>query len=278
MRINEGRNIISNLAHIEQVQNITILLAVESGSRAWGFPSPDSDYDVRFVYVRKQHEYLKVLNKHDMHLNYSLAGELDFAGWDLSKALHLAFLSNAVFLEWLSSPIIYKNNGKWFKEVIPLVYSLFDYNSLLYHYYGIATKFWKKDFANKIQEGKEVNLKKYFYIIRPLYALEWLTTFKYNIGINDWTNCVNNVLPMQLSELRLGISLSSKIETEIDSLLERKRASSEALMQPSNPILDEWIVQMLEKYSGIQKPVPLKSHLINDVNRHFIKWVKEYDS
>ena len=49
--------IMKKLDEIEKTEEVRILLAVESGSRAWGFASTDSDYDVRFIYFRPEDEY-----------------------------------------------------------------------------------------------------------------------------------------------------------------------------------------------------------------------------
>ena len=55
--------ILRELKKIEEQENVKIIMAIESGSRAWGFASPDSDYDVRFIYVRKEEDYLKLEKK-----------------------------------------------------------------------------------------------------------------------------------------------------------------------------------------------------------------------
>lgn len=58
--------IVSKLHEIEQMEKVRILLAVESGSRAWGFASPDSDYDVRFIYIRDKEDYLRLNTMRDV--------------------------------------------------------------------------------------------------------------------------------------------------------------------------------------------------------------------
>ena len=94
------------LAQIEQTQNVRILLAVESGSRAWGFASPDSDYDVRFIYVRPKDAYLR-LQKHRDVIELPINDALDINGWDLTKTLRLLHKSNPTLFEWGASPIVY---------------------------------------------------------------------------------------------------------------------------------------------------------------------------
>lgn len=102
------KNIIEEkLNEIEKNEEVKILLAVESGSRAWGFPSPDSDYDVRFIYLRKLNEYLKLETIKDV-IEWQLDDVLDINGWDIKKVLQLMFKSNPSIIEWLSSPIVYR--------------------------------------------------------------------------------------------------------------------------------------------------------------------------
>ena len=98
--------ILSHLREIETTENVRIVYACESGSRAWGFPSADSDYDVRFLYVHPLEWYLSVDVKRDV-IERPLQGGLDISGWDLKKALQLFRKSNPPLLEWLGSPIVY---------------------------------------------------------------------------------------------------------------------------------------------------------------------------
>lgn len=98
--------ICKKLQEIEKKENVKILLAVESGSRAWGFESPDSDYDVRFIYVRQKEDYLRLDKIRDV-IELPLNDVLDMNGWDLQKALRLLHKSNPTLFEWLASPIVY---------------------------------------------------------------------------------------------------------------------------------------------------------------------------
>lgn len=102
---------------IEREQAVTIPLAVESGSRAWGFPSPDSDYDCRFIYVRRFDSYLTPWPMRDV-IEVPLERELDLNGWDLGKALKLMLKGNAVILEWLQSPVIYRGDSRFRDEFV----------------------------------------------------------------------------------------------------------------------------------------------------------------
>ncbi len=98
----EGR-----LRLIEAQHKVRIVWAVESGSRAWGFPSPDSDYDCRFVFVRPLADYLSIEQRRDV-IEVPIEEGLDINGWDLFKMARLLLKGNAVAIEWLTSPIIYR--------------------------------------------------------------------------------------------------------------------------------------------------------------------------
>jgi len=104
--------ITAELEKIERVENVRIIHAVESGSRAWGFASPDSDYDVRFIYVRDMRHYMKLEKTRDV-IEWQLDEVLDINGWDLQKALRLLHSSNPTLFEWSNSPIIYKTTDEW---------------------------------------------------------------------------------------------------------------------------------------------------------------------
>ena len=93
--------IIEELKKIEEKENIQIIYAVESGSRAWGFAGTDSDYDVRFIYVHNLDYYLKLEDTRDV-LEYPINDLLDISGWDISKTLKLAHSSNPSLYEWFN--------------------------------------------------------------------------------------------------------------------------------------------------------------------------------
>lgn len=128
--------IIEKLQQIEKQENVRILHAVESGSRAWGFESPDSDFDVRFIYVRPRDYYLKLEQTRDV-LEFPINDLLDVNGWDLQKALRLLHRSNPSVFEWFKSPIVYRETA-FSQEFIPLMENYFSAKSGLYHYLNMA--------------------------------------------------------------------------------------------------------------------------------------------
>lgn len=155
------------LKEIEEKENVKILHCVESGSRAWGFASPDSDYDVRFIYVRPKEFYLQ-LNKTRDVIEWELNDTLDINGWDISKALTLLRKSNSTLFEWNSSPVIYKTTDEW-EKVSAVINRYFVAKSGLYHYLSTA-----KSNYREYLKGETVRLKKYFYVLRPLLACKWI--------------------------------------------------------------------------------------------------------
>ena len=152
---------------IEELEDVKIIMAIESGSRAWGFASPDSDYDVRFIYVRNKVDYLRLDKVRDV-IEWRLDDVLDISGWDIRKALELLYKSNPTLFEWCASPIIYKETeeAQWLKDILPQYFSM---KKSLYHYLSMA-----KSNYHKYLQGEEVRLKKYFYVLRPILAAQWI--------------------------------------------------------------------------------------------------------
>lgn len=154
--------IMAKLAGIERDFDVRILFAIESGSRAWGFPSPDSDYDVRFVYVHSMDWYLSLTPGRNV-IELPIKDDLDIGGWDLRKALNL-------LLEWLSSPIRYMWNDTDAARLIALAKKTAHASACLHHYLHLGEGQWQRHVADRAQ----VNYKKYFYVLRPALAIRWV--------------------------------------------------------------------------------------------------------
>lgn len=162
-------NIDERLAAIEREHKVRIVLAVESGSRAWGFPSPDSDYDCRFIFIRRLNEYLSPWQRRDV-VEVPLEGVLDINGWELGKALKLALKGNAVVIEWLQSPTVYGGDAAVKSDLLDFAISFADRDAIARHYLHLG----ERQRNTYFREGKEVELKKLFYALRPAAALRWL--------------------------------------------------------------------------------------------------------
>lgn len=180
------------LREIEQREECRILLAVESGSRAWGFASPDSDYDVRFIYVRPEKAYLRLDRARDV-IEVPINDELDISGWDIDKTLRLLHKSNPTVFEWFSSPIIYQTSA-FADQFRPIMQKYFSSKAGLWHYLHMAEGNYR-DYLR----GKMVRAKKYFYVLRPILACKWILE-KGTPPPMLFTDLVKSELPDDLSE------------------------------------------------------------------------------
>ena len=157
------QNIANILTSIAQKENVKILFACETGSRAWGFPSPDSDYDVRFIYMHERDWYLSLSQKKDTI--EIMDGELDVTGWDLRKCLTLLKKSNAPLIERFQSPISYYAESGFKESFKELIQDNYSPTAVFYHHYSLAEKFWEE-----LKDKQEIKLKSYFYLIRSLLS------------------------------------------------------------------------------------------------------------
>jgi predicted nucleotidyltransferase len=174
------------ITNIEQKNQVQVLYACESGSRAWGFASPDSDYDVRFIYMQPRENYLSIRERKDV-IELPINQDLDINGWDIRKALQLFLKSNGPLYEWLQSPIVYKEETGFAEELRRLMPDYFSLRAGCHHYYSMA----RNSFENDLQSDL-VKLKKYFYSLRPALACMWkfahlsLTSKHCNETIIQW--------------------------------------------------------------------------------------------
>lgn len=208
------------IKEIEKEENVKILLAVESGSRAWGFASPDSDYDVRFIYVRKQEDYLK-LNEFKDVIEWQLDDVLDINGWDLKKALAQFRRGSATLFEWSNSPIVYKKTSEW-EKIYRAAKDYFSLKASVYHYYGTA----QSTYLQYLRE-EQVKYKKYFYALRPLLTCKYIEEHK----------CPPPVLFDDLLKMDMHVELKNAI-TE---LLEKKKVTDEQDLNAHMPVIIEFI-------------------------------------
>ncbi len=203
------QTIVRKLREIEKNERIHILLAVESGSRAWGFPSTDSDYDVRFIYIRQKEDYLRLEKTRDV-IELPLDGILDINGWDLQKTLRLFHKSNPTLFEWFSSPIVYMETP--FADTFrTMMGNYFSTKRSLYHYIHMAEKN-RREYLN----DHMVKIKKYFYVLRPVLACRWILETK-------------TPPPMLFSEL-MEAELPDALREEVERLLELKQNVPEVKM------------------------------------------------
>ncbi len=218
------------LKEIEEKEQVTILHAVESGSRAWGFASPDSDYDVRFIYVRDQKYYLGLQPKQDF-IDWELDETLDINGWDLSKTLQHFHKSNATLFEWANSPVVYHTTPEW-TQIYNTAKHYFSCKSAMYHYYGTARKNYHEHLTDTL-----VKYKKYFYVLRPILACRWI----------EKKACPPPVL---FEELAREV-LEDNLKTVVNQLLEAKKQMPESEKAPRIDYLNAYIEKQLEYYKPL---------------------------
>jgi len=217
--------IMDALRSIETRHDVTVLFACESGSRGWGFASPDSDYDVRFIYVNRLPWYLTVTPRRDV-IELPISGDLDVNGWDLRKALGLMRESNPTLLEWLRSPVVYREDEAAMPRFRALSEAVFSNARGWHHYASMA----KKNFREHLQ-ADEVRYKKYLYVLRPLLAARWIRTQP-------------GVPPMRFADLAqktLDPVRDTALIEEISALLEVKMRAGEAATSPRWPGIHAFI-------------------------------------
>jgi len=222
------------LLRLELQHNIKILFAVESGSRAWGFASTDSDWDVRYIYVHNLDWYLKIDDQKD-NQEEILPNDIDLAGWELRKALRLFRKSNPPMLEWLRSPIIYLKQFSTADKLRDLTKEYFNPKSCLHHYLHMA----EGNYREYLQK-ENVRVKKYFYVLRPILAC-------------DWIKQTNTMAPMEFQELLDSQVPDQKVKTEIQNLLARKMAGEELNEEPKVQILNDFLEQKINYYNEYVK-------------------------
>ena len=243
--------ILEKLAEIERERNIDILFAVESGSRAWGFASPDSDYDIRFVYKHKTDWYLNLWEQKDT-IEFMTEDDLDGSGWDLRKALKLLAKSNASFLGWLFSPVIYRADESFLNDIKSLAINNFNPVSGFYHYHSMS-----KGFEESLDTEK-MTLKSYFYAIRTSLCANWI----YKKG---------SVPPVLFTELYPIIDV--KYHALLDRLIEIKSREIEKSQEPVDPILIALVRETVAENHRIKNDLFHKKPNPEEFNNLFLKTI-----
>lgn len=215
------------LGRIEAEEGITILIAVESGSRAWGFPSPDSDFDVRFIYTRQITDYLAFKPSKDV-ITRPIDGVWDLEGWDIRKAMSLLAKGNATVAEWLQSPLIYREHGPFPYRLRDLIKRHASTERSIRHYYGLTKTCYNGEMLNRM----EVNYKKYFYAVRGAMAIAWIRAYK-------------EIPPMTLPELMSTSVMPDKVRAEVERLERVKATMSEVGRGPRIDVLDAFILDQI---------------------------------
>lgn len=243
-------HILSELRKLEEEKQIKILYAVESGSRAWGFASKNSDWDVRFIYVHHPDWYMAIDELKDS-MEIMRPNDLDLSGWELKKALRLFRKSNPPLLEWLHSPLIYMTNGNLAERMRGLMDEYFSPRSCMHHYLHMA-----EGNERSYLQSEVVRVKKYFYVLRPILACMWIEKH-------------NSMPPVEFERLLKEFMTQGELREAIDALTERKMAGEELDKEPQIPILQEFIKTKLhyfkEEVMKFYKPYMPDTNKLNDL-------------
>ena len=231
------KEIQQQLLLLEEEHQIRILYAVESGSRAWGFASADSDWDVRFIYIHQLEWYLQIDDKKD---NYEkiLPNDIDLSGWELKKTLRLFKKSNPPLLEWLRSPIVYRDDQQTARRLRELTSYYFAPKSCMHHYLHMA----QGNFEAYLKK-EQVRLKKYFYVLRPLLACAWI-------------HRNNGMAPMEFRTLLEAEITDGPLRTEIENLLQRKMSGEELSEGPQIPVIQQYLEEKIQFYTDLLRQWP----------------------
>jgi predicted nucleotidyltransferase len=237
----------------------TVLLAVESGSRAWGFPSPDSDYDCRFFYVRQLDDYLSLRQPRDV-IEFPSDAVLDVNGWDIGKALLLLLKGNAVVIEWLTSPYVYMGDARFRDECLALARQVVRPEAVARHYLHLGERQRRTYFAEK----RMVEMKRLFYALRPAVALRWMRLHRGEA-----------VAPMHFPTLVEESDLPTDVVAIVEDLLKRKAVTRELgtdlLPAPIAALIDAEFAAARELW--LDKPFRVESAALAAANALFRRWV-----
>lgn len=251
----------SKLRDLAVASNVKILLAIESGSRAWGFPSEDSDYDVRFIYVREQDDYLSVREFRDVIETPLVNDEflkvpIDLNGWDVRKALRLGLKSNAVLIEWLKSPVQYMADKNILPQFHDFILRNADIPSLLYHYDRLAKHAWQEIDACP----DSVKIKRYFYGLRPALACAWMRQH-------------HQAPPMNILELATGLDLPKGFIEQLHQFIETKRKAMESDVVERSPVFDDYLCKVLSEPAARPDQSESSPHDVTEADQFFRNWI-----
>ena len=246
----------NQLKKIEKENNINIIFACESGSRGWGFPSPDSDYDVRFIYLQSKEKYISIDALKDT-IEIPIQDDLDIGGWDLKKVLQHIKKSNPVIFEWMQSPIKYYISDKSDKLIFELCCEYFSPRTAMNHYLGIA----KNAFSNLTSTG-DIKIKKIFYVLRPLFTALWIGEHM-------------SIPPMEFEKL-LEMVHDDSIIRSINNLLEKKRNAIESFEIKIDDVLVSYIDKAIVSCSKVSEKADSINVSSDKLNEFFIQLVDRY--
>ena len=247
------------LHYLKQIQlenDVEILLACETGSRAWGFPSPDSDYDVRFIYRHQKNWYLSLNEKKDTIERMFENNEFDLSGWDLKKSLNLLWKSNPPLLERIQSPILYISDNVFLSEINELAKSTYSKIATMHHYLSMA-----KNIFFEIKNEESVKLKKLFYALRSATACKWIEE-------------TDEIPPIVFQYMLDRLDISTELRNTIHSLIELKATKNEDYLHHKEIEINSFIENCIMHASTIVNKLPAAKGEIKKLDSFFISSLK----
>lgn len=251
----------------EREHGVRVLYACESGSRAWGFASTDSDYDVRMIYAHPRNWYLSVDMERkpdavDVPVEETPIGDVDLHAWDIRKALGLFFGSNPSLMEWLRSPIVYRENERVMARWRALIDRYHRPQAAAYHYLNMA----KSNAQKHLQDADEVSLKQYFYVLRPVLAMRWIEVER-------------GPVPVEFARLVDAEVEEAEVASAIQALLRKKRAGMEADTTGRIPAIHDMVLREIDRFDATDfshfDPADDTDRPIEPLNELFQKAIEE---
>ncbi|MEM9299422.1 MAG: nucleotidyltransferase domain-containing protein [Bacteroidota bacterium] len=241
------------LTWIERKYSIKVLYACESGSRAWGFLSPNSDYDVRFIYAHDLDWHLSLRDKKDT-IDLPINDDLDIGGWEIKKALGLLWKSNPPLLEWLQSPIVYQSESKFLNDIQRLCSEYFSPIAVMHHYLSMSKKY-----LEACQQTDKVKLKNYFYALRTAIAGKWIREKE-------------SIPPIELPKMFSVVA--EEVQDKIEELIIIKSQQNEDYLHKREPLIDEFLIETIKQNESIANDLPSANGDIEELDKFYRKVVK----
>ncbi|QFT78531.1 nucleotidyltransferase domain-containing protein [Erythrobacter sp. THAF29] len=247
----------TRLATLASKEGVRLLMAIESGSRAWGFPSPDSDFDIRFLYVRPQTDYL-VLDKPRDVIERPIEDEIDLNGWDIRKALSLMLKHNAVVSEWIESPIRYVPDHPVVADLAVLASQQFNPRGYARHYANLGTG----TVARWFEDGEDIPVKRYFYALRPALSIMALRKDP------------SRRPPMEMRALMAACDLAPHLVEQIEELIALKANTNEKSNAVRRPDIEHLVHAELMRAEDVPERLDPETFK-QKANALFLRLVKE---
>ena len=245
--------IVNKLKEIEFNEGIQMLFACETGSRAWGFPSPDSDYDARFIYKHDLDWYLSLKDRKDS-IQIPIEGDLDITGWELKKCMSLMYKSNCALFERLQSRIIYMSKDGFADIMMGLASKCFSAKAAMHHYHSMSLKY-----VEQCMKHNNVKLKSYFYAIRTTMAASWI-------------RIKGSVAPIYMPDMYAVVD--AQIVTAIEELIHLKSKKNESYMHVRNNVIDEYLQDQIQTNENIKDQLSVGKRNVSLLDEFFISEIK----